>query len=137
MAGGNEFLDTMSSLVKHNDEIRLLRGLCSSLRPMNCNAQFSEILGDYYTNFFSNFQILVTLKCTTTESFRCKNNYFDFDVKTSPSCKSKVRLMCDENYSHKSFSKLEEEKTPIELVNILPIKSGRHFINAKTFLKKS
>lgn len=59
------------------------------------------------------------------------NPYFDVDIKTSPSCKAKIRVMADEKYDRSSFLKLQEEKLPLGITNLSPLKSGRHFFNAK------
>lgn len=60
-----------------------------------------------------------------------QNPYFDIDLKYSPSCKAKVRVMSNEQYSREMFVKYQEESTPIQMERLSPIKSGKQFFNPK------
>ena len=60
------------------------------------------------------------------------NKYFDTDLKTSPMCKSKVRIMSDQQHSRDLFLEFFDSKTPICLENVSPMKNdGKRFFNPK------
>uniref|UniRef100_A0A7M5XK78 Cnidarian restricted protein n=1 Tax=Clytia hemisphaerica TaxID=252671 RepID=A0A7M5XK78_9CNID len=50
-----------------------------------------------------------------------KNCYFDVDIKYSPTCKSKVRVMSNDNHSHKRFKQLQRDFVPIKMSRLSPM----------------
>lgn len=58
-----------------------------------------------------------------------KNTYFDIDVKYSPTCRSKVRVMSDDTHSHNKFLQLQSDAVPIKMSQLSPIKTGKQFFN--------
>lgn len=74
----------------------------------------------------------IRFKCFGCTTLAANNKYFDVDIKTTPTKQSKVRVMSTKEHSERFFLQKQNQRSPILLKNLSPIKSGRVFFNINT-----